>query len=70
MKLVVDHLEKNRKSQDPKPVEDFRSWDPFTQCKFIFEINKQTGTPIPYAEAYKTAIMAVSSKTQDDCPSY
>jgi hypothetical protein len=49
-----------------KPTNDeYQSWDPFTQAKFIYEINRQVGTPITRAEAYKTALQAVFGTAAD-----
>lgn len=35
------------------------SWDALTQARFVYAINRQTGNPISWAEAYKTAELAV-----------
>ncbi len=48
----------------PKPKNDeYQSWDPFTQAKFIYEINRQVGNPITRARAYETALEAVFETT-------
>ena len=42
-----------------KKLIDSTAWNPFTQAKFIYEINKQAGTPISWSEAYRTAELAM-----------
>ena len=45
---------------ETKPKRENADWNPFTQAKFIYEINRQTGNPVSWAEAYRTAELAVS----------
>jgi len=52
---IKEPLSKNRSLAS----KTYRSWDVFTQAKFIFEINKQAGTPASKTQASKTAIEAV-----------
>ncbi len=44
---------------------EYLSWDPFTQAKFIYEMNRQVGTPITRAQAYETALQAVFGPEAD-----
>jgi hypothetical protein len=46
----------NRKNRH---ANQYSSWDPLTQSKFVYEINLQAGTPVSRAEAYRTAAIAV-----------
>lgn len=49
-----------------KPKNDeYRSWDPFTQAKFLFDIHQQTGTPITRAEAYRIAEESVNRSDRE-----
>jgi hypothetical protein len=56
--VVVNNADKNQKSQGQQSVENYQSWDPLTQAKFIYEINLQAGTPTTASDAYVVAVKA------------
>jgi len=43
----------------------YSSWDALTQSKFIYDINKQAGTPVSRTDAYKTAEIATNPENTD-----
>lgn len=59
MRLVIANSGESKWPQDRQPIEDYQSWDPLTQTKFIYEINKQAGSPVTSRSAYEAAILAV-----------
>lgn len=57
--MGADTIKPEKKPEGYNP-----SWNPLTQAKFIYEINRQTGRPISWAEAYKTAELAVQTESE------
>lgn len=58
-------MKSHKLKRSTSPI-DLSSWDPFTQAKFVFEINRKTGTPVSRREAYETASQATGlSKSAD-----
>ena len=59
MELKVITNTKKKRGRKPNSetakYREVRNWDPISQAKFIFEINKEAGTPVTKAEAYETA---------------
>ena len=61
MKLILG--DENKKSQDQSSSlnkEEYQSWDPLTQSKFVYDIHEQLGNPISRIEAYETAHLGVT----------
>jgi hypothetical protein len=43
----------------------YDSNDPFTQAKYLYDLQMQTGNPISFAEAYKEAIAIAKENAED-----
>lgn len=56
---------KSKKSKSAKNRNPYESNDPFTQAKYLFDLQMQTGNPISFADAYKEAIAIAKENAED-----
>jgi hypothetical protein len=61
LKLTKNTKKKRGRKPNPETIkfQEVSNWDPISQAKFIFQINKEIGKPISMAEAYQTACESV-----------
>jgi len=57
LKIIQNKSRKPGRKPNPETAKykEVCNWDPISQAKFIYEINKEAGTPVTKAEAYETA---------------
>ncbi len=57
---------KSKKPKSGKQRNPYESNDPFTQAKYLYDLQMQTGKPISFAEAYKEAVSIANENAEDD----
>ncbi|MBL7669113.1 MAG: hypothetical protein JNM39_01385 [Bdellovibrionaceae bacterium] len=62
---IVKVPSKSKKSKSAKNRNPYESNDPFTQAKYLYDLQMQTGKPISFDDAYKEAV-AIAKNAEDD----
>lgn len=57
---------KSKKSKSTKNRNPYESNDTFTQAKYLYDLQMQTGNPISFADAYKEAVAIAKENAEDD----
>jgi len=57
---VISSDSTNKRGRKQGLKDSYRSWDPLTQSKFLFDLHRELGNPISQAESYRLALSAVN----------